>query len=480
MKKSDFIRTASMWVLLWSVIWGISAQDVTTVEATNADISEHLNLEAVASAFGDSRDLEDFEQKLNDPELHLSNLDLNNDGYVDYLRVVEHVEGNTHLILIQAVLDKDVYQDVATVEVEKDNDGVTRVQVVGDVYMYGEDYIVEPVYVHRPVIFINFWRPYYRPYYSVYYWGYWPPYWYYWHPYRIDVYHHYVYHHCINYNYTFHYTHHRRSHVAVNLHRRYRRNDYGRRYPKRSFTHRRGVKRMDLDKIRRRDEKLRRTAMKNSEYKIKPASKVARTKPAYRTGRELRNKPATRPASKPANKATARPSSNKPVSKPAYRTGRELRSKPATRPASKPAGKPVSRPANKPTGRPAARPANRPSSKPTTRPASRPVSKPTSKPVTRPANKPVSRPAARPAVKEGNSRGSHRSTPRHSTKRKSSYRSVPSTGKSSRHASSRTGISRSGSHSRSTRSRSYASSKTSPHRSSGRSHGVRGISRRTR
>lgn len=34
----------------------------------------------------------------------ISNLDLNQDGYVDYLRVVETVEGNTHVFVIEAVL----------------------------------------------------------------------------------------------------------------------------------------------------------------------------------------------------------------------------------------------------------------------------------------------------------------------------------------------------------------------------------------
>jgi cystathionine beta-lyase family protein involved in aluminum resistance len=56
---------------------------------------------------------------LNDPELQISNLDLNNDNEVDYLRVIETVENRTHVIIIQSILDNDVYQDVATIDVEK-------------------------------------------------------------------------------------------------------------------------------------------------------------------------------------------------------------------------------------------------------------------------------------------------------------------------------------------------------------------------
>ncbi|MGK4568641.1 hypothetical protein [Flavobacterium sp. 3HN19-14] len=115
----------------------ISAQDVTTVNAKNSDISDNLDLRAVASIFGDSKDLEDFERRLNNPKDQISNLDLNGDGKVDYLRVIETVDNGTHLIVIQSVLDKDVFQDVATVEVEKDSSNNVQVQVVGDVYMYG-------------------------------------------------------------------------------------------------------------------------------------------------------------------------------------------------------------------------------------------------------------------------------------------------------------------------------------------------------
>jgi hypothetical protein len=72
------------------------AQDVTTVTARSEDISDNLDLEAVASVFGESKDLEDFEKRLNGPDTQISNLDLNNDGEVDYLRVMETADGNVH------------------------------------------------------------------------------------------------------------------------------------------------------------------------------------------------------------------------------------------------------------------------------------------------------------------------------------------------------------------------------------------------
>ncbi|MEP3209960.1 MAG: hypothetical protein ABJN95_12255 [Maribacter sp.] len=206
------------------------AQDVTTIDAASEDISNNLDLEAVASIFGDSKDLEEFEYKLNDPDTQISNLDLNEDGNVDYLRVVETAENDTHLIALQAVLGEDIYQDVATIEVEKDNEGNTRVQVVGDVYLYGNNFIVEPVYVHRPIIFSWFWRPFYRPYRSIFYWGYYPKHYRFWKPFHVGHYKKNVHVH-VNVKHTFHYTKVRFSTRAVHLHTKVKRNDYAVRHP---------------------------------------------------------------------------------------------------------------------------------------------------------------------------------------------------------------------------------------------------------
>ena len=114
------------------------ADETITVSATQDEIAEQLDLKAVASAFGQAKNLEEFERVLNDEEQHISNLDLNSDGMVDYLRVIESADGNKHLVIIQAVLAKDIYQDVASIYVERDEvTNETTVQIVGDEYIYG-------------------------------------------------------------------------------------------------------------------------------------------------------------------------------------------------------------------------------------------------------------------------------------------------------------------------------------------------------
>lgn len=242
MKNSLQLKVLSLVALFLIGLTTLNAQDITTVEAVSNDISNNLDLQAVASIFGDAKDLADFEKSLNDPEARISNLDLNEDGYVDYLRIVELTEERTHLILIQAVLGEDQFQDVATIEVEKDKSGQTHVQVVGDVFMYGEDFIIEPIYVHRPVFFRTFWRPYYHPYHSAFYWGFYPHHFHYWRPFHTHVYVHHV-HSFVNVHHTFHFVHHRRSHVAYTLHTQHRRTDFSRRNPHRSFAKRTGFTR---------------------------------------------------------------------------------------------------------------------------------------------------------------------------------------------------------------------------------------------
>jgi len=238
--------------LLTSLFAGqLFAQDRTTVNATSSEISDNLDLRAVASIFGDSENLDDFERRLNDPKVQISNLDLNQDNQVDYLRVIESVEGNTHLIIVQSVLGRDVFQDVATIEVERDRHNNVQVQVVGDVYMYGDNYIYEPVYVHTPVIYTSFWVHNYRPYYSSWYWGYYPTYYYAWNPFPVFSYRNHI-GLCINFNYSYNYVNYRRCHVAYNNYYGRRGNGYERQYPNRSFSSRNSgyANRHELDRTR--------------------------------------------------------------------------------------------------------------------------------------------------------------------------------------------------------------------------------------
>ena len=65
-----------------------TAQTIT-VTNYNTDMSFYLDLHAVAAAYSEARSTREFEQLLNSSKYMINNLDLNRDGYVDYLRVIE-------------------------------------------------------------------------------------------------------------------------------------------------------------------------------------------------------------------------------------------------------------------------------------------------------------------------------------------------------------------------------------------------------
>jgi len=210
-------------------------QQNTIVTANSNEISDHLDLRAVASIFGESEDLSDFERRLNDPSLQISNIDLNQDNEVDYLRVAEIYENNIHLIVIQSVIGHELFQDIATIEVEKEsrNQNV-HIQIVGNSFFYGNNYIYEPVYVRRPIIVNYFWRPNYVVYYSPWYWGYYPTYFYTWHPYPVYRYHAHIGYY-IGYNNHCNFVNHRRNPRFASVYNNHYRGAYERQHPNRSF-----------------------------------------------------------------------------------------------------------------------------------------------------------------------------------------------------------------------------------------------------
>jgi hypothetical protein len=105
--------------------------------------------------------------------------------------------------------------------------------------MYGPNYVIEPYYVHTPIIFVYFRGPRYRPWISPYHWGYYPAYYAAWRPYPVHVYHHHVHVHVHgHYGHTYGYVGYRRSSAAMAMHRNVQRNDYAAQHPERTFAKR--------------------------------------------------------------------------------------------------------------------------------------------------------------------------------------------------------------------------------------------------
>jgi hypothetical protein len=187
--KQRFV-VSLMLLLLALPCYPISAQEKVSTNEPASEAAESLNLVAFGELFKNSEDLQAFEKAVNNPDTGINNLDLDENDEVDFIRVVEEVADDTHLVVLQVPLGKDEFQDVATIEVEKSGENQYNLQIQGDESIYGADYYVTPadVYIYRWPIINAIYRPLYRPYRSVFYFGSYP-HWY--RPYRpvsINVY----------------------------------------------------------------------------------------------------------------------------------------------------------------------------------------------------------------------------------------------------------------------------------------------------
>lgn len=173
---------------------------------------DNFSLEGALELFKKSSSPEEFEQLLNSADSKVNNLDLNEDGRVDYIKVIDRNEGNIHAFILQAIVSDREYQDVAVIELEKLANGKAVLQITGDEDIYGIETIIEPTEevrlnagttVQRRVVNVWAWpsvRYVYSPYYSVWvspwqyslrpvWWSAWGPvayydYYPYWNPYR--------------------------------------------------------------------------------------------------------------------------------------------------------------------------------------------------------------------------------------------------------------------------------------------------------
>jgi hypothetical protein len=105
---------------------------------------DNFSLEGALELFKKSASPQEFEQLLNSPNSKVNNLDLNGDGEIDYIRVIDRNEGNVHAFIMQALVSNNESQDIAVIELEKRADGSAVLQIVGDADIYGIETIIEP------------------------------------------------------------------------------------------------------------------------------------------------------------------------------------------------------------------------------------------------------------------------------------------------------------------------------------------------
>ncbi|TMI69002.1 MAG: hypothetical protein E6H09_21120 [Bacteroidetes bacterium] len=220
MKMYQFL-TGLLTCLLFAA--NTQAQSQPGIDSTGLP-GDNFSLQGALAMFQKATSPEEFEKMLNSADNHVNNLDLNDDGDIDYIRVVDNTDKEAHAFVLQAVISENESQDIASIELEKTGDTTAILQIVGDEDIYGEEVIVEPGEVNdddaaflnnsldnhiahgpnvavgyaAPRILVNVWlwpsvrfvyTPVYRPWISPWRWHHYPGWWRPWRPFAWHVWH---------------------------------------------------------------------------------------------------------------------------------------------------------------------------------------------------------------------------------------------------------------------------------------------------
>ncbi len=128
-------------VAVFLVLWG-SAQ--VPVDSTGFD-GDQLSLPGVLEVFKSSKDLESFAKSLNAEASEVNNLDLNQDGEVDFINLRVDSGENSRAIVLSVDVTASESQDVAIIAMDRKGTDQVAVQIIGDANVYGSQTIVEPI-----------------------------------------------------------------------------------------------------------------------------------------------------------------------------------------------------------------------------------------------------------------------------------------------------------------------------------------------
>jgi hypothetical protein len=172
---------------------------------------DNFSLQGALEMFKQASSPEEFEKMLNARDKNVNNLDLNGDGQVDYIKVIDKADKDVHAFVLQVAVSENQNQDIAVIELEKTGDTTAVLQIVGDEDIFGEQVIVEasdegdeidnngntpgngPAVAdaepYRFIVNVFFWpgvrfvfRPVYVPWVSPWSWRHYPVWWRPWHP----------------------------------------------------------------------------------------------------------------------------------------------------------------------------------------------------------------------------------------------------------------------------------------------------------
>ncbi len=163
-------------IIVLSLVVSCSARTVYNANiAVVSDAADGLDLQAVSELLKKANSAEALEEALNKPG-GVNNLDLNEDGKVDFIKVTEYGnKSDAYGFSLTVEPEKGEEQEIATIEIAKSGEDA-EVEVYGNEQIYGQN-----TYYHyrHPVSSYLLWGYFMRPhpyYASRWYYGYYPRY----------------------------------------------------------------------------------------------------------------------------------------------------------------------------------------------------------------------------------------------------------------------------------------------------------------
>lgn len=108
------------------------------------NLGANFSLEGALVMLKKANSIKQFERIINDQKNNVNNLDLNDDGEIDYITVVDLKNEDTHVLVLSTFLNETEKQDIATISIEKTGEAKVYLQIEGDTNLYASNTIIEP------------------------------------------------------------------------------------------------------------------------------------------------------------------------------------------------------------------------------------------------------------------------------------------------------------------------------------------------
>jgi hypothetical protein len=120
------------------------AQDINAADSTGL-AGDNFSLQGALELFKKSKSPEEFETALNSESNNVNNLDLNEDGKTDYIKVSDIGENKSRVLVLQVDINAQETQDVTVITIEKIDEKSATIQLRGAEELYGKDMLIEPM-----------------------------------------------------------------------------------------------------------------------------------------------------------------------------------------------------------------------------------------------------------------------------------------------------------------------------------------------